>query len=163
MKFLTLSLLSLAVLGCASSKSATRTGEVPPVALNDGYQVQFPMPPNYEQDVYQGSPLHRFALVNGGVTYTLSHTNIPKMSAGFVGGSIKDVAKMHGFELVSFEDLALTNCQAAQSFVGKREKFTVNGIACGAGDRLYHVMTEYDGADATQVAASRAYLSSFKP
>lgn len=134
-----------------------------PAALNDGYQVQFPQPPNYEQDVYQGHPLHRFALVSGNMTYTLSHTTIPDMSASFVGGSIKDLAKLNGFELVSFEDITLVNAQAAQSFVGKREKFTVNGIACGSGVRLYHVMTEYDAADATQVAASRAFLASFKP
>jgi hypothetical protein len=143
--------------------SLARTGEVPPVALNDGYQVQFPQPPAYQQDVYQGAPLHRFAVVTGNVTYTLSHATIPGMSAAFVGGSIKDLAKLNGFELVSFEDITLANAQATQSFVGKREKFTVNGIACGAGDRLYHVMTEYDAADATQVAASRAFLSSFKP
>jgi hypothetical protein len=162
MKFLIISLLSVAVLGCASSKSAART-ESSSAALNDGYQVQFPQPPKYEQDVYQGNPLHRFALVSGNVTYSLSHTTVPNMSASFVGGSIKDLAALNGFELVSFEDITLANTQAAQSFVGKREKFTVNGIACGAGDRLYHVMTEYDAADAAQVAASQAFIASFKP
>lgn len=163
MKILIVSLLSLAVVGCASSKAATRTDEVAAVPVNDGYQVQFPQPPSYEQSAYQGHPLHRFSIATGSVTYTLSHATIPGMSASFVGGSIKDLAKTHGFELVSFQDITLPNTQAAQSFVGKREKFTISGIGCAAGDRLYHVMTEHDAADATQVAASQAFIASFKP
>jgi hypothetical protein len=162
MKFLLVSLLSVVVLGCASSKPATRTAEVPAAKLNDGYQVQFTVPETYQQDDFQGHPLHRFAAVDGGVTYTFTLTNIPGLTASFVGGSIKEMAKMNGFELVSFEDITIEKAQAAQSFVGKREKFTINGIAVGSNDRLFHLITEFDAADPAQVAASKAFLSSLK-
>lgn len=152
----------LLLTACRTTAPATRP-DAPAPPVNDGYALNFPAPPGYEQARYQDVPLHRFSAVSGNVTYSVSHATIPGMSAQFVGGAIKDHAGTHGFKLVSFEDITLANAEAAQSFVGAREGLTISGIGCKAGERLYMVMTEHDPADAAQVAASAEFIKSFRP